>query len=766
MTAMPSTVSKLPEKKSDGQLSNARGILGRVRKRTPFSRYPYWPLYFLIASLAAVKAPAQDVVVTLLPSSTSTNDTTLPSRLSVTDADREGKGSTASWLYFRADALPSSPESEIDIKNAQLSLVRVPGVAEVFLSRGMFIKVASAEGSESGPKTANFAAPDSDVVTHLESGLTDSTAPKEQTFRESTVPVQCPDRQLAIAGCLVRKDQSGHRYIGLLLMPSGSKSRRVYYGLTTEDSQAYLQPRLIITYSYKKPPAFGCTSQPSAFSAIQSDGRLASTSSCDFIPKNNIPAQNSYAPYPVASGVLPVTPVVYGNQLFVVREKATSVYLEALKPLGGEPVCSLDLKVQKNAVPEKSLMVVDRFGRLRIVTADMIYTVPLKADETCPDKVLKQRVAFGETPTAVVPGPDGTLYIVSKGIFALNPDLGSLVQKDSNNPDLLVPRKLWWTSVESSEPTKITLSPDGSFVYALAKISRKNKFLAINAQTGKDVEMVLPDSLESFRNPVVARHKGGSDYVFIAANTLEHGEMWAIRNVPDPIPGGDLLAIETLWSKQFEKNQFVGQPILGPFPGERPDVLTDLSKNELYFLLGRVGKGSLFTAYKCGAPTQDSKYDVKEQRVSTSEIALARCTGSPIDCRNSIPDPVADASGNVMFWADTSSTGKTFYGYSRGGTEPAQLFGDNTLAKLVNPRLLFGPAGTLYAVEGQNVTALVPLFTLGGARDIYSPSNLLVKGTATAGPRWNLSARGGVVIDNGFEVKSGAQLSITVKVSQ
>jgi hypothetical protein len=717
-----------------------------------------------IAALAQT-APAQEVTVTLLPSHTCTDATATPcGDLKVTDsnANYEGKplGRTASWLYFDASALPK--DNEISITRARLQLVRKTGEG---LNRGMVIRVLSAEASPSGG-AAPSSYKDGVEVASLQSDRRTCPDPLRcsDSARWSAKPPEKPN-----LADLLRKDSKGVPYIGLLLIPSDeSASSRVYYGLRSDesgkgkDSEAGYQPRLMLTYRYNSQPSFGCTSEPLALARLanlQSEGGPAHISGCEFISKDNSPRQDKYAPLKIAVDSLTVTPAVYGDLIFVVRNnkwsdcpgpeaekpkgaQSEAVCLEARKPLGG--VVWKAWVDAKGEVLETSRMVVNRFGRLRIVTGNAIYSFQLKPKQTCPDPRTKKTVAFGAPPAAVVEGLDGTLYIVSKGIFALNPDFAPLDSADH-------PRKLWWITLgnAASADARITLSPDGQFLYALALLSDESKFLVINAQTGKDVDLIhevpdpkFPTKLLTLYHPVVARHEDGADYVFIAGNLGTGGVLWGVKNKPILTRGGDYQAkLTKVWMNETDGK--IGQPILDPIP-DRP---ADLSAKKLYFLISRTDTSEFRAVGALNGKTVNAWS-------GTGGIDIR---GTPFAANNSIDgNPVVDSAGNVMFWADD-----TFYGFS---AEPRLLFNPK-LPELGKPQLLFGPGGTLYAASGATVSALIPLFnldTVGSIRKIESPTNLQVTGTATAGAPWELEARGSVIHGNGFQVQKGATLSVKV----
>lgn len=437
----------------------------------------------IFACLAAASALAQneDIVVTLLPSYTYTKET------KETDVNKKGYLSVAasgasefqeseSWLYFNAGALPN------DIKETSFSEVRLQLVpwsgAKAGAGKGMAITVAPREEKAPGNGTEPlswFPPAVRDRITLVSPFL--PTNPKLLELRSDSVSL--PLKGLLCAG---KPCQEGRRYIGLLLLPQGNASRRVYYGLNTREGPADTQdhpdrlPRLIITYHRERPAISACASEPSALALIQSDGRLADRSSCNF---RTTPHTHVHVVHQVAAGTRTKAPVVYGDRLYVVRGTKTNSRLEELSPLGGF-IASVPLVGE---VPAGSPMVVDRFGRLRIITNKAIFTLDLTKE---PAEVDEKAFDFVQLPTAVVPGPDGTLYIVKNSIFALNPEAGKL---DASGK--VVPQKLWDVAIEDPDSARITLSPDGRFLYALAKFTaRKSRFIAINAQTGKDVQLL------------------------------------------------------------------------------------------------------------------------------------------------------------------------------------------------------------------------------------------------------------------------------------
>ena len=660
---------------------------------------------------------SQEIVVTLLPrdagvwqfNSEGAASKASGNPLKVTDADaRNGKGlplmKAISWLDFPATALPAG--KDITITRAQLVLAREYGGE--LAARPMAINVVPVDTNDG--KT--FPAPDTGVAGTIQSDPDTRTA----------------NMYLSGAASLKVAELSGKltgpaRHLILLLEPTASASQRIFYGLGSADPG--LQPRLIITYSYRtQPPASPCSSEPSALAAIQSDGRLGDTSSCAFIAPPENPARQRYVRRDVATDTLTKAPAVYRDVLYVVRKRGNEFFLDALKPLGEPAPGWQPLRVEGTILPGTP-MIVDRFGHLRIVTQTEIFTCQLG---TGTPKLERTSFQFGSPPAAVVPGPDGSLYVVAGTIFALNPDL----------------RKLWQVSVDASASTAITLGPDGRFVYALAKLQSKSKFLAINAQTGQNVEIAaFPDYLTELRTPVAVHQADGADYISVAGKSRDRGVLWIVRNVPKTQTLDSLAVLTKRW-EYADANSGIGQPILCSV---KPDS-RNLSTFRLCFLMSGAGKVEMASV------PLDAGAGVKP-RVEPPAPALTAAGANP----------VVDAAGNVILWANN-----TLYGFTN---QSAQSFAAKPEPALPpDPQLMFGPDGTLYALNdsrnSMTVSALIPSLTLNANSpvSVYSPTQLEATGVAASGKKWTLESFGSVILGNGFQVQSGAEFTVRVNVPE
>ena len=748
----------------------------------------------VLSTLAQTGDTTRTVVVTLLLSDSETTDLAAQKEkyLTVAASGSNDFKEAKSWLYFDARALPG----DIEVVNVQLQLTPKDGAG-----RGMAITVVPAKEKAPGEhaQPASYIPPEDQERMTLVSpplpanpGMPELRSDSASLTPRSVFPESGPD---------------GPRYVGLLLLPQPNASRRVYYGLNSNDlkNNPGRIPRLIITYRRKIPSIPACASEPSALAPIQSDGRPGDTSSCNFMP---VPTsnENAFFQYPIATNARTRAQVAYRDRLYVVRKTGTATRLEELDPLGGLiAFLPLDGEVRPG-----SPMLVDTFGRLRIITNDAIFTAQLRSNSPggtgLPDSVEKTSFDFGQVPETVVPGPDGTLYIVKQGIFALNPRIGEL----DKSGDVVRPQKLWEVAT-SDDSARITLSPDGHFLYALARFSgKKSQFVAINAQTGKDVQLLpgtvdtlgktvawksgmdfeqtaigqtvpigshtctiemrsrtsltckedlgtnlriswanFPDDLNSFRNPVVARGLKGVDFVYITGNSGSGATLWAVQN--DPVTkDGDLLPRFTgVWKYPLVENALVGQPILDPTMTPEGE---GLAKKKLYFLQGFIpGVTGTSKLIAISALDGTKLFEAEEPATSAGQWSAEA-------------KPVVDSVGNIMFWASN-----TLYGFT---AETKSLFAAPVISS--PPQLLFGPAGTLYAAystgdTGSTVSALVPSFQQSdaGPANIYSPTQLYVTGSPDrkAVKSWELGARGSVILGANFSVKMGETLSVRVNAS-
>ena len=541
------------------------------------------------------------------------------------------------------------------------------------------------------------------------------------------------------------RSEANKRYIALLLSapPGDSQSGRNYYPKTKtgdKSNDASKQPRLILTYTV---PRLSTSRRP----VSQSDGWAAMRSPRNFMPSPNIPAQDSYRAMQVVDGtnISSYTAAIYRGLAYVVRKYPTQANLfewrlDAQEPLG-RIVWSKPLP---SALKETARVVVNDSGRLTIVSGArfIVYQLNQPNPREEPASPLKDEMVkvSDVTPAALLPAPDGSLYVIGyTDLYALNPDF----------------EMLWKTGIGTSANARMTLSPDGQFVYATGLLPEQGpSFLAINAQTGKaPPSMSFENAINKFHVPVVIKHPDGADYIYIAANSGDNGVLRTVKNVPNEQPGDSIAEL----TKIYEEPGLFSQPAPDSAVLHKND---DLSKKKLYVLWKEKNDAPVRLVSVNG---RTGKIDEKTEITDSKNKNAAFANDSWLWNGGNL---AMDAGDNVFFWENG-----TLYGYQ---TKPSasKLFawkqpeGSNLPQNL---ELLFGAEGTLFAQHCENdecratagVFALIPTYSWPtAAASISSPTNLRVDGTATSGKTWTLDAPGSLFLGNGFTVKQGAELTV------
>src|SRR5271170_4106381 len=292
------------------------------------------------SDLAQTAATSGDVAVTvtLLPSFTRTTDTSAGALgdLKVVAEGVAKQAKASSWLYFDARALPPNstvtnarlqlapkdhdnnpmtitvaPQKATADRSAPLSYSESAGTIVTWISGAKFntaredtkIRIGSADCTvekiraptsltckEGLGQQFNVTAtlPAVAVVNTYPDTRRRSTLRSAPILTKKALEERSDSANLQLDGLVQSAGEGKPKYIGLLLLPQGSASRRVYYGLNASPDQL---PRLIITYSRPAPKVPGCASEPSALAPFQSDGRMADSSSCAFIPTTKNPAK-------------------------------------------------------------------------------------------------------------------------------------------------------------------------------------------------------------------------------------------------------------------------------------------------------------------------------------------------------------------------------------------------------------------------------------------------------------------------------------------
>lgn len=529
--------------------------------------------------------------------------------------------------------------------------------------------------------------------------------------------------------------------VALFLSPRRTGAGRNYHPFTddTKDS-ASNQPRLILTYTV---PRSSIPRSPDS----QSDGQVAMRSPRAFIPEPNIPTQDSYkAMKVVGEDISSYTAAMYGGLTYVVRKYADTQnnlfdwHLDAQEPLGkvmwSEPLTS--------ALSEKARVVVNDAGRLTIVSRDrfIAYQLNTAVPRQQPVDPLKDEPVSGVTaPKALLSAPDGSLYVIDDTyLYALNPDL----------------QMLWRTGIGTSADARMTLSPDGRFVYATVNLADDKKgLLAINAQTGKSPPMlVFPPETKFFHNPVVIKHPDGADYIYIAANSQNSGVLRTVKNVAQGKIGDRIALLSQV--KQEDEKGFFSQPA-----ADSTSPKDDLSTKKLYVVWREIQKGQTRMVSINGQSGEIENPDAAPLKKDSQGHEASIEDASWLWSGGNL---AMDSKGNVIFWENG-----TLYGYEAGNK---RLFAQQVNRGLPDAeklptklQMLFGSDGTLYAQDSSNGTlfALIPSYELPTtASTITSPTHLRVhlRVNGVVDKATTLSAGGSVLLGKGFKVKNGTTFTV------
>jgi hypothetical protein len=634
-----------------------------------------------------------------------------PGTLSV--ADQFGSNpQKACVLYFNTEAIPDTAQ----IKTAALRLVQM--------------------GQQPNPSTL--------VITVASLGMDEDWKKNLKKFEDQNVGIIRSQRnENAVDVVDVWRSESGKlppviQWVGrqlkitLLLYPRESGSGRNYYPATGDTTiNASKQPRLILTYTV---PRSSVLRSPDS----QTDGRVAMRSPRRFIPPSPKDAQqkNYTAMKVIDENTSSYEAALYDGLTYVVRQYDQEAHLDAQEPLG-RFVWSKQLPSTEK---EKARLVVNDSGRLTIVIRNHFLFYQLKPDPRPSGGWVDLRGV--KAPSKLLAAPDGTLYVIDDtDIYALNPDL----------------KMLWRTGIGTSNDARMALSPDGQFVYAVGLLpdgdNKKPALLAINAQTGSSTELskefAFPKETKYFKNPVVVRHPGGSDYIYVAANSRDSGVLKTTKNSPEGEIGESTAKLERIKDEKGLFSQPAPDSIAPPAEG-------DLAAKKLYV----VWKNDQQTILRLVSVNAQSGVienpDTTAIRDTSGENASVKDGSWLWNGGNLVMDSVA----NLVF----SENGRLF----AFGPDKKQLFATELGSLPEEPKLLFGSDGTLYANKNESgaLEAILPQYDLStaGVSDISSPTHLRVDGTVDKNT--TLSAGGSVIVGSGFSVAQGATLKISTGVPQ
>lgn len=693
-----------------------RGV--KLHKQAALGRRLLSGLLLGLAVSATAFAQGVDVrITTILPTTidckayddTSKNWQTVGDKSTVTVSDAfGGNNKSACYLGFPITSLPADAK----IIEASLRLVRTPQQPN---SNPLVINVASVPMGDWTSKLATYE--DQDQGFYL------------FNIRSRTDAVDTGILPADKSESLVRPE-ANKQYIGLLLSPQKSGSGRSYFPSTRDTNYTVgNQPRLILKYSVPR-------SAPPRSPDSQSDGWAAMRSPQPFMPQPNTPPQDNYKPIQVFDGtrISSYKAATFGGLSHVVRTypnlqtNTTEWRLDAQDPFGNV-VWSKPLP---SALSEKARVVVNDAGRLTIVSQSRFIIYQLNAAnprQLPPAPITDMTLSGVKAPAALLPASDGGLYVIDDtDLYALNPGL----------------QMLWRMGVGTSASVRMTLSPDGQYLYATVFLPDGNNktpgLLAINAQSGKTPPLLsFPSETKTFHNPVVIKTSDGkADYVYVAANSQNSGVLRTVRNQPT-IVGGDRIA-----SISLVKNE------LGLFSQPAPDgkAAGDLLSKKLY-VVWKENQSSPARLVSINALMGTIESGQTAPQITVAETSELWSGGNL----------AMDTKGNVFFWENG-----IFYGY--GGA--TQLFARNLAGLPSSVELLFGSDGTLYLQDSKigSLSALIPSYQLPNAQssNISSPTHLRVEGTVDKDTK--LSAGGNVTVGAEFRVKQGATLSVKTNVPQ
>ena len=531
------------------------------------------------------------------------------------------------------------------------------------------------------------------------------------------------------SGTLLRPE-ANKQYIGLLLSPLESQSARKYFPSTGDTSYtAGNQPRLILKYTVSR-------AAPRRSPDSQSDGWAAMRSPLPFMPQPNTPPQDNYRPMQVFDGtkISSYNAATYDGLNYVVRTypnrqtNTTDWHLDAQDSFGNV-VWSKRLP---SALSEKARVVVNDAGRFTIVSQNRFIVYQLSAAtrrEPPSSHVTDKTISGVKTPAALLPGADGGLYVIDDtDLYALNPDL----------------QMIWRTGVGTSASARMTLGPDGHYLYAAVLLpdgqNKKPGLLTINAQNGKAPGLhAFPSGTKTFHNPVVIKYPGSdAEYIYIAANSQNSGVLRTMRNQPNLKSPDRVASISDVKTES------------GLFSQPAPDAKAsgDFHSKKLY-VVWRENQSSPARLVSIKAVTGEIENGQTAPQITVAETSDLWSGGNL----------AMDTKGNIFFWENG-----IFYGYGNDN----QLFARKLPGLPSSVELLFGSDGTLYLQDSRigSLSALIPSYQLPNAQsaNISSPTNLRVEGTVDKDTR--LSAGGSVTLSTEFKVKQGSTLSVRTNVPQ
>jgi hypothetical protein len=529
---------------------------------------------------------------------------------------------------------------------------------------------------------------------------------------------------------------SGKEFWLELTSTTASKATSEWHSINSKESQ--YRPRLIVEYTLTDRPAI-----------TQSEGLPAVQSQKAFLP-SPVPFSYTTRAFP---GAYSYTPAFYKNLVFLMTDNGGKKQLLALDPLGNQ-VGQMPLD---GKAPGQHLLV-SQSGRIYIVGNEQIIYIDL--DPTNPAKL-------PATPTKVTPfkqlnptvapslGSNGNLYFVDGlEIYGFNPYI----------------QELWKVTTGKVHTSRMTVDPDGEFVYLL---TQEEGLVTVNAQTGEDCSTELKTAKDEnavLYAPVVVRYPGDSegnnaaDKIYVAANAGNEGMLELFDNFNSSKtkldcnqklrPGANWPPLKGLWSQPIADQMTVGGPGKANADKKIYAVMIAGENGNWQGALEEIGwlnnekKAAVCAAYK---PECDSNFAVGEKSYLANGGNLT-----------------SDKSASHFVWNGRGAIG--LYAFGLPKPNASLLVANQASGIAAESRLYFGTDGTLYTNDAKNGTdivavpvlrAIIPQYTLDGnsAAQITSPTHLRIDGQVSKAT--TLRAGGSVLFGPGFTVKQGSSLTVT-----
>jgi len=492
----------------------------------------------------------------------------------------------------------------------------------------------------------------------------------------------------------------------ILAGTGGPPMGRKFYGSAAETR---LRPRLIIEYTSGDQ---SLVAQPAYVQSAKS-----------FLPVGS--SQGSYKSLALnlpQDVVWSYAPAFSNGFVYFISDVGGKKYLSWRRALG-EMAGQIDIS---GASPGPHLLA-SKSGHLYIVGDGKIIAYRIGADGK-PEGAPANAVAvsgLNEAKDAPVVSANGSMFYVESSVAK-----GYTVA--GRNADL---QELWNIPV-TGPASRVMVGPSGRYVYVTTK---GDGLVVIDAQTGEKFVHKLPNSKELkvsnseyLHTPVVLKDSDGTEKVYVAADTVNEGCLTVFNNHRTK-NADDKGTIERGWE---HGGAVFGQPL--------------------------ISGGKVYVVRVDGAVRNSAhleSIDPSSGKESKSKEPLAIATDSPY-----LPaggNLAADKDGNIFVW-----NGNAALGDLKGFNPSLDLLFTANLAGQVEPasNLFFAADGTLYAAKQKSaLRAVMPYYSLTGVNSpiaVTSPTHLWVTGSISNGKPNTLSAEETLILDNGFELRTGSDLTI------